>query len=488
MHSIPKTPSTLMRRSIRKPRRTNVRWPGLLLAALLGAPVAMLAQSAEEQEQMARMLANRHAKRICSGVFLSGREAGAVVTQDHDTPTSLVDVQVNRVAGTVAVSSMGGEGMAVYRPGLGCTIAVDLSPDQLAAQANGVPLPKPLDSEVPFPLGSKVEIATPAGVDRAKLDAALDKAFSEPNPDLRRGSRGAIVVYDGEVVGERYAEGFGPDKPLIIWSMSKSLTSAWIGLLARDGKLDPMGPAPVPEWATEGDPRGAITIDQLLRMSSGLKFQEVYEAGLIDVAVMLFGESDMAHFAAAQPLEAEPDGKWSYSSGTTNILARIAKDALGGEIAPALSYLRSELLDRIGMHQTVLELDESGTAVGSSYGYSTPRDLARFGLLYLQKGLWNGERVLPEEWVEYSVTPTPLAPRQQYGAQFWLNAGDPDDPTKRRFPSVPTDAFWLSGFEGQSVVVVPSRKAVIVRLGRTIGDGAFDLDEFLADVLSALPE
>lgn len=465
--------------------KTSARW---IAVGLLTVPTFAIAQSAEQQELMTRMLANRHAKRICSGVFLSGREAAAVVAQDHDTPVSLVDVDVNRLAGTVSVRSMGGEGLAVYRPGLGCTVAVELSPDQLVAQAAGVPLPKALDPELGWPLGSKVEIATPAGVDRSALEAALDEAFAEPDPDVRRGTRAALVVYDGQIVGERYAEGFGPDRPLIIWSMSKSLTSAWIGLLARDGKLDPMGPAPVPEWATEGDPRGAITVDQLLRMSSGLEFQEVYEQGLIDVVVMLFAEPDMAHFAAAQPLETEPDGKWSYSSGTTNILARIARDALGGEVAPSVSYLRRELLDRIGMHQTVLELDESGTMVGSSFGYSTPRDMARFGLLYLQKGVWNGERILSESWVDYSVTPTPRAPRQQYGAQFWLNAGDLENPEDRTFPSVPTDAFWLSGFEGQSVVVVPSRKAVIVRLGRSIGEGAFSLDEFLGEVLNALPQ
>ncbi len=461
-----------------------------LVALLLAAPA--IAQDAatpspEEQELMTQMLANRHAKRVCSGVFLSAREPGQIVAQDHDTPGSLVETDINRVAGTVRVRSMGGEGLAVYRPGVGCTIAYDLTPAQLAAQVQGVPLPQPLDPDVAWPLGSKVEVQTPAGVDRAALDAALEDAFSEPFPDKRRGTRGAIVIYDGQVVGERYAEGFGPDKPLIIWSMSKSITSAMIGLLSRDGLLDIHAPAPVPEWATEGDPRAAITTDQLLRMSSGLAFQEVYQVGLIDVVVMLFGERDMAHFAAAMPLEADPDTKWSYSSGTSNIVSRIARHTLGGEIAPYLAYLRGELLDRIGMHRTVLELDESGTFVGSSFGYSTPRDLARFGLLYLQDGVWNGERVLPEGWVEYTRTPTPEAPRQTYGAHFWLNAGAKDDPSDRGWPDVPADAYWMSGFDGQSVTVVPSRKAVIVRLGRTIGEGAFVLNDFLGSVLAALP-
>ena len=469
--------------------------PRLLFAValLIAAPFAWAQSGSEdqptpaEQELLDQMLVNRHAKRVCSEVFLSGRTAAEVLAEDHDTDPGTVEIDVNRAAGRVSIGALGKTGTAVYRPGLGCTILYRLSQEQLLAQDTGDATPRTLDPQKGWPLGSKVKVTTPSGLDRSALEKALDDAFSEPEADRRRGTRAALVVYDGQVVAERYAPGFGPDRSLIIWSMTKSLTSALVGLLAGDGVLDPAAPAPVPEWATQGDPRKAITLDQLLRMSSGLKFQEVYKYGLIDVNIMLFGDPDTAHYAASQPLEAAPDTKWSYSSGTTNIISRIVCDSLGGELSDYVTFVRSRLLDPLGMTHTVMELDEAGNFVGSSYAYSTPRDLARFGQLYLQDGAWNGERLLPKGWVEYSTAPTPAAPRGQYGGHFWLNAGDPEDSSKRRWPDVPRGAYGLAGYEGKSVTVVPSRKAVIVRLGRTPDRKAFDLNEFLGSVLEALP-
>jgi CubicO group peptidase (beta-lactamase class C family) len=460
----------------------------MLLAAssLLGAQTGGAAPTTEE-ELLAQMLVNRHAKRVCSGVFLSGRTAAAVLAEDHDTDPESVDIDVNRAAGRVRIGAVGRLATAVYRPGLGCTILGRLSQEQLLVQDTGDVVAASLDPDVAWPRGAEVQLATPSGLDRVALQAALEEAFSEPFADKARGTRAALVVYDGQVVAERYAPGFGHDRPLIIWSMTKSLTSALVGLLVGDGLLDVAAPAPVPEWATAGDPRREITLDQLLRMSSGLKFEEVYQQGLIDVVVMLFGMPDTAHYAASQPLESPPDTVWAYSSGTTNIISRVVRLALGGELSDYASFARERLLDPLGMTHTVMELDEAGTFVGSSFAYSTPRDLARFGQLYLQDGVWNGERLLPEGWVEYSTTPTPAAPRGEYGAQFWLNAGDPTDASKRQWPSVPTDAYGLSGFEGQSVTVVPSKKAVVVRLGRTPDRSAFDLDAFLGSVLDALP-
>lgn len=458
-----------------------------LLVSLLTLAGAARAPARDDAELLAQMMMNRHSKRVCSGVFLSGRSVEDVLLEDHDTDPATLDVEVNRVAGVVTVRGLDAVGRAAYRPGLGCTIAYRLTPQQLQDQPTGNPLPGALDPEEAWPLGSRVEIATPPGVDRKRLEAALDDAFAEPDPSKRRGTRAALVVFDGEVVAERYAPGFGPDRPLIIWSMTKSLTSALVGILVAEKELDPYAPAPVPEWETPGDPRSGITLDQLLRMSSGLQFQEVYEPGLIDVVIMLFGEPDAAHYAASRPLEVEPDTRWQYSSGTTNIIARLVRASFP-TLAEYVAFPRRRLFDPLGMSHTVMELDESGTFVGSSFAYSTPRDLARFGLLYLQDGVFEGERLLPPGWVEYSTTPTPEAPRGEYGAQFWLNAGEADDPAKRRWPSVPRDAYGLSGFEGQSVVVVPSRRTVIVRLGRTVGEGAFDHDGFLAGVLAALPD
>ncbi len=445
------------------------------------------ARSPEDQALLGVIEVNRHAKRVCSGVFLSGRTAGDILRQDHGVEATDYAVGVNRVAGWVRLSSVTTTSTAVYRPGLGCTLLYGLTAEELRKQATGNLSPRVLDSAVGWPRGSKVEVMTPEGLDRGALTRALDRAFSEPDPDNRQGSCAAIVMYDGQIVGERYAPGFAPDRPLIIWSMTKSLTNALVGLLVKDGVIDHRSPASVPEWHKTDDPRAAITLDQLLRMSSGLKFDEIYTGGLIDVTISLFGDPSSAHYAAKQPLAFQPDEKWAYSSGTTNIVARLVRDSLGGELDDYVTFARARLFNPLGMSDTVIELDEAGTFVGSSFGYSTPRDLARFGLMLLQDGVWEGKRLLPAGWVRYSTEPTPKAPNGVYGAHFWLNAGEPSDPAKRAMPNVPADGYWMSGYEGQTVMMVPSRQAVIVRLGRTPPGNRFSMDRFISEILSALP-
>ncbi len=319
-----------------------------------------------------------------------------------------------------------------------------------------------------------------------KLEKALDAAFAEPGSDKVRKTRAVVVVYDGRLVAERYAPGFDADMPLLGWSMAKSVTNALVGILVREGALDIHRPAPVPEWQGPDDPRRAITLDLLLRMSSGLAFEERYDP-LYDAVDMLYGSSDFAAFAADKSLAFEPDATWSYSSGTANIVARIVRRAAEERHDHYYDFLRRELFDRIGMTSALMEADSSGTFVGSSYCLATPRDWARFGLLYLQDGLWGGERVLPAGWVAYSTTPTEQAPRGEYGAFFWLNAGAPDNPANRLWPSAPRDTFAAKGYQEQAVIVIPSRKAVLVRFGATSRRTAWDTDRFIADVVAALP-
>jgi CubicO group peptidase (beta-lactamase class C family) len=315
----------------------------------------------------------------------------------------------------------------------------------------------------------------------------MDRHFAEPGPDKKKQTRAVVVVYDGHLVAERYAPGFHKGMPLLGWSMAKSVTSAVLGILVQKGMIDIRRPAPVPEWQNPGDPRRSITIDQLLRMSSGLKFEEVYKP-LRGVTTMLYGSSDFGAFAASQTLEIQPDQKWQYSSGTANLLAKIILLQLEAAGQRSLDFIRRELFDRLGMTSAVFELDPSGTFVGSSYLVATPRDWARFGLLYLQGGVWQGQRILPEGWVTYSATPTPLAPRGQYGAHFWLNAGSPSNPADRVWPQVPADAFFADGYQGQRVVIIPSRKLVVVRFGLTLNPADMEFESFLVDVLGALPK
>jgi CubicO group peptidase (beta-lactamase class C family) len=327
----------------------------------------------------------------------------------------------------------------------------------------------------------------PTGVDGDKLNQALEAAFAEPAPDNPRKTRAVIVVYDGKLIAERYAQGFSKEIPLLGWSMSKSVTNALVGVLVKKGNLDIHRPAPVPEWQHADDPRRRITLDQLLRMSSGLEFNEAY-APFSDAVSMFYDSYDFAAYAAQKPLEVEPDTKFHYSSGSANIIARIVRRAAEKEFRNYYEFIHRELFDKIGMYSVVFEPDPSGTFVGSSYMFATARDWARFGLLYLQDGVWQGERLLPEGWVSYTTTPTPKAPLGEYGALFWLNAGSASNPANRRWPSIPGDAYWANGFQGQRVIIIPSRKLVLVRLGNCSYRDVWNDEEFISEVLAALPK
>jgi CubicO group peptidase (beta-lactamase class C family) len=293
-----------------------------------------------------------------------------------------------------------------------------------------------------------------------------------------RRTRAVTVVRDGRIVAERYAPGFGPDMALPGWSMAKSVTGTLAGLLVREGKTAITAPAPVSEW--RGDARKAITLGDLLRMSSGLAFTEDYWTPYSDVNVMLFASPDTGAVAAAKPLDAAPGARWAYASGTTNIISRAMRTAFPSH-ADYLAFPRRALFDRIGMTSAVIEPDASGTFVGSSYLFATAGDWARLGILYAQDGVWNGERILPEGWVRYSTTPAPAAPSGEYGAHWWLKLGGTSTDAK-----LPADAFHASGHGGQFVTVIPSRQIVIVRMGLSLKRGAWDQTAFAAAVLAAL--
>jgi CubicO group peptidase (beta-lactamase class C family) len=273
---------------------------------------------------------------------------------------------------------------------------------------------------------------------------------------------------------------------MLSWSMAKSVTAALVGIAVGDGRLALRERAPVPEWAGEDDPRRAITLDQLLRMSSGLGFDEHYGA-INDVSRMLFTEPDTGAFAARSSLIAAPDTVWSYSSGTSNIVARILRELHGNDLAALVRASRERLFDPAAMTSAFLEPDASGTFIGSSFAFMTARDWARFGELHRRDGVWNGSRILPEGWVRYVTTPTPAAPEGRYGAHWWLNAGNPKDPTQRPWPALPTDSYAATGHSGQYVVVVPSAKLVVVRLGLSEpDDGNEGAVELVEEVIRAL--
>ena len=436
------------------------------------------------------------AKYLCSSTFISQRNPEVVFQEDVApiNPLSLaVDYQVNREQKSVSADSFGlFTATAIYREGCGCSLIIGTTEEKLRQQTfykqtTGGSRPARREG-LPWPQGSQGPVDPASqGIDPIKLQKAVDAAFAEPGPDKPKKTRAILVVYDGRLVVERYAHGFHKDMPILGWSMSKSVTNALIGIQVKNRWLDIKAPAPVTEWQNEGNPRRKITLDQLLRMSAGLEFEESYLPP-DDTTRMLFESYDFAAYAAKKPLEADPEAKWNYSSGTANIVARIVRQTAEKNFPEYYyNFIRDKLFHKIGMYSAVMEPDASGTFVGSSYTFATPRDWARFGLLYLQDGVWQGERILPPGWVKYSTTPTPLAPRGEYGALFWLNAGSPSDPEDRRWPSAPPDAFAATGFQEQKVIIIPSRRLVLVRFGATSDRQAWNTDAFIANVLAALP-
>jgi CubicO group peptidase (beta-lactamase class C family) len=429
------------------------------------------------------------AKVVCSAVFVGGFTPAQALTDLPDEPLAMlirtrVDTGGARVIATVPLIA---RREARHRPGLGCTLEPPGgSTAVLPPSVEGGRRELPAAADEEWPLGEGVMQHQPVGVDGERLRAVVAGAFAEPDPDALRRTRAVVVVHRGRIVAEQYADGFSADHRFAGWSMAKSVTSALIGILAGVGSVHVDSAVQHPEWRAAGDPRRLITVHTLLQMSSGLEFDESYTP-TGGATRMLFDSPDVAAVAAASPLAHPPGRVWQYSSATTNLLAWRLRQAFAADDAAHLDFPRRALFARIGMHSAVFEPDAAGTFVGSSFLYATARDWARFGLLYLDDGVWRGERILPEGWVAYSVTPGAAAPLGRYGAQWWLNAGEPAAPERRPWPQLPRDVFWASGFQGQYVAVVPSRELVVVRLGSTAREGGWSLGDFLIELLTIFP-
>ena len=447
---------------------------GFLVLALVGGYIYILPTF--------KVATGYTAKAVCSYHFLTGQDLESIMTELPGNPlVPFLRPQIDESKGEVAVTLWGwaAKQKAILRAGLGCTLLAGKGPFETREAI--MPVANSIDPNQPWPLGDAVTAKkSPA------LEAVLDKWFQDPDPGNPRRTRAIIVVKDGKIIAERYGAGFNKDTLFQGWSMTKSVTNALLGVLVQQGKLDIHSSAPVAEWQGADDPRKAITIDQLIRMSSGLEFNEDYGNLADGVTQMLYNQGDMAAYAAAKPLVGAPDTIWNYSSGTTNILMRIIRDMIGGDITDYWAFPQGALFHRIGMHSTILEPDASGTFVGSSYMYATAHDWARFGLLYLQDGVWNGERILPEGWVDYTRTPTPPS-LGEYGGMWLLNAGEPGKPETKEFPDLPDDIYYASGHDGQNVVIFPSQNMIVVRLSVSRGD-SWDMAEFLGDVMTAVEE
>jgi CubicO group peptidase (beta-lactamase class C family) len=425
-----------------------------------------------------RVGANYSAKIVCSNVFLAGRDPDEVLRVDVQAPgiwlLRLMRVSVDRERHLVRAGFLGfiGDGLAVARPGTGCAAVPDgnlsyalragatppaaaraASPDATPPVTTATPTPdaaRPAPNE-PWPMGNSV--ATAPALDHLLADDTL----------AGPGARAIVVVYRRRIVAERYGAGFSSTSSLLGWSMTKSVLAGLVGVLIKDGRLTLDQSAGWPAAGSDG--RERIRIADLLAMSSGLRWNEGY-GDVSDITRMLYLQSDMADFAREKPL-AHPVGElWNYSSGTANILSRIVQDAAG---AMGARVAAEKLFKPLGMQSAIIETDEYGTLVGSSYMYATARDWARYGEFLLQEGVWRGEEILPRGYVTMMASPVAASGGQYGHGLVWLWGSDANAPGKNPDAAfgIPPDTFWMSGHDGQTITIIPSREMVIVRLGLT---------------------
>ena len=438
------------------------------------------------------LIASAGAKLACSGVYLMGRTPEEVIRRDvnkFDPAMKLASFQFDDVHQIASATVLGIiERSALYRPGIGCTLMVDTTVEQLLIQAEGIEVARQSPRPQAWPEGDVVTLPRRGkNIDWQQLDQGIDDAFEDLTENKTVDTRAVLVVHDGKIIAERYADGFDNKSRFLSWSASKSITSALIGTLVTDGKLALHAPAPVVEWALKDDPRHAISLHHLLTMTTGLEFSENYIPGN-DSTEMLFSQAQMGGYAANKPLAFPPGTLWAYSSGTTNILSRILFDTTGGNLKSVHDYAWQRFFKPLGMTSAVFEPDVRGAFVGSSYFHATAQDWARFGLLYLNRGRVGDQQLLSGDWVSYSHTPTPLAPQGKYGAQFWLNAGNPSRDEGLMMPNLPKDTYMAMGFNDENIVIVPSKNAVVIRLGWSTSGTRFDTNRHFSAILAALPD
>ncbi|MBI3981742.1 MAG: serine hydrolase [Gemmatimonadetes bacterium] len=435
-----------------------------------------------------------NAHHLCAGLWVVGRDyrrtADAVVADDikrfpafrwEDDFRFAVD-EATRTA-TVTDPRVGSRS-AKYTGDQGCSIlpvgAADVFFEPVVVKPA---LPDP--ATVDWPMGDRNAKADVPGVNRAALESALDWAFNDAGLARPQYTRGVVAVYEGKIIAERYAPGFGYNTPQISWSMGKSIAATLTGVLIQDGVFTLDQPAPVPEWQGARDPRRAVRIRDLLNMSSGLDFDNFgldprnsYNAANEHFRIY-FDAIHVTSHAVNQPLRFAPGTLQRYRNSDPLTLVYLARRAVEAKGENFLTFPQRRLFDRVGARSFVLETDAWGNFIITGYDYGSSRDWARLGLLYLQDGVWQGQRILPERWAEFVSTPAPGDASKGYGGLFWLNKGG----AMRRLPA---DAYWAAGYMGQRTMIIPSRDLVVVRHGPSPGgDGAY-MEELVVRILEAI--
>ena len=453
---------------------------GIVGALIVAVVVALIAL--RRPDLQIRTATGAAADALCAKTFVSGLDPQASFAEIMDRPGIRrlrfgMRYQLDRAARQLDVSVAGLFAThTVFRDGFGCVrVLGGKEPYLLKADIVTLKTPKaaPLLPEIAGT--ATVEPSDPA------LKAALDHAFEEPaEPPLRR-TKAVVVVRDGKVVAERYAPGIGIDTPLPSFSMTKSMINALLGVMTQQGLTSPSLPAPIPEWHAANDPRREIEVGHLMRMTSGLALDETDDP--LNPSDQMFAHDDMAAFAVKAPLIAAPGTRWAYSSATTQILARIIREAVGGP-EQTLSFAWRELFNPLGMRSVTLEFDGSGTLQGANNMLASARDWARFGLLYLNDGKLGDKHILHPEWVDFITWATLDT---DYAAGFWTNNSEHPDARRRVSLGIPRDAYYATGNLGQRCVIIPSQRTVVVRMGDSV-DPSGDmrgLARLIRDVIAA---
>ncbi|PIE39389.1 MAG: hypothetical protein CSA53_01685 [Gammaproteobacteria bacterium] len=406
------------------------------------------------------------AKLLCSGFFVSNRKEQDIIEQDIKAanllaPFSEYNIDTEKQEASASLFGFATQ-TARYTPGYGCTLYQNTAPQFKEKELVDQP-------------GFEWERSE----QNLAIQTLLERILAENKDNPKIDTRALIVVKDGHIIGEVYARGYDAETRFLSWSMAKSVTGTLMGIYLHQQRIPVDTSLDYREW--QFDERRTITLHHLLTMTSGLSSIETYRPG-DNATQMLFFENDMAAYARSARSAAEPGTTFNYSSASTNILSGWLKEELGGAEA-FQEFAWNKLFDPAGMDSAVFEPDASGTPVGSSYLYMSAPDWAKFGELYLERGMLNGKQIVPKDWIEYATTPVEAAPMREYGAHFWLNVGRDG---AHLLPDGSSDTVVASGHNGQYLVIVPSQGLVFVRLGWTNTKDGFDLNRHLANIVATL--
>ena len=424
-------------------------------------------------QRFGELILGMNAKVLCSAVFVSGRELdeacrnSAFLPRERPGQPPLIEIGLDRKARELSLTLRGGPVRTARHLGdQGCLV--------LPAGKDPLFRPIPVESSLPpadslaWPMGDADPPGpSPSRLDRGRVGEIVDLVFSNPD-DL---TAACVILHCGRIVGERYAAGIDRDTQLESWSMGKSITAALIGILIGDGHFSLDDPAPIPEWQAADDPRARIRVMDLLQMSSGLRFSltddpaEWLRSGYPDHLLVYTGTVDAFRFSITRPPEFPPQTLGRYRNCDPLALGYLIREAARSRGEAYLSFPQRALFDRIGIRRQVLETDPYGNFLLTGFDYGTARNWARLGLLFLQDGVWNGERILPEGFVDFVRTPAPAWQEPQYGGQFWVNGTGEWN--------LPSDAYWMSGNGGQHTFIVPSHDLVMLRLGHRRGSASY---------------